>query len=71
MKPMLKELLKPKYKNNPAFNRGCFGVICCCGKPIIDTWILPFFEEYENSSLLKQDFKEFVVQALNEKWEVR
>ena len=74
MKPAttLKELLKPPFFHDHC---GCGEVFCGVNKADYKTSRLAqirgwgFFQYFENGEQLQDEFKEFVVQALNEKWE--
>jgi len=71
MKPAttLKELLKPPFYDHC----GCGEVYCGVNEAdygasrLVQSW-MGFFQYFENGEQLQDEFKEFVVQALNEKW---
>jgi len=74
MKPVvtLKEILKPP------FNWDCFSnsdkILCgtnnaYCKVIGLQVYGQPFLKHFENGKQLHDEFKDFVVQALNEKWE--
>jgi len=72
MKATLKEILKPPFRHDHC---GCGEVFVDVNKVhFSDTRIMQirgwgFFQNFENGAELQDEFKDFVVQALNEKWE--
>jgi hypothetical protein len=67
MKPAttLRELLKPPFHHDCTPT----GMIYDGNTRLLDIRGWGFFQYYENGERLQDEFKEFVVQALNEKWE--
>jgi hypothetical protein len=67
MKPAttLRELLKPPFHHDGAST----GMVYDGNTRLLDIRGWGFFQYYENGEQLQDEFKEFVVQALNEKWE--
>jgi hypothetical protein len=68
MKPAatLRKLLKPPFHHDDIPG---IGMIHDGNTQLVDIRGWGFFQYYENGEQLQDEFKEFVVQALNEKWE--
>jgi hypothetical protein len=68
MKPAttLRKLLKPPFHHDDVPG---IGMIYDGNTRLIDIRGWGFFQYYENGEQLQDEFREFVVQALNEKWE--
>jgi hypothetical protein len=60
----LKELLKPPFHHDGTPT----GMVYDGNTRLLDIRGWGFFQNYENGGQLQDEFKEFVVQALNEKW---
>jgi hypothetical protein len=67
MKPAttLRELLKPPFHHDGSST----GMVYDDNTRLLDIRGWGFFQYYENGAQLQDEFKEFVVQALNEKWD--
>jgi hypothetical protein len=60
----LRELLKPPFHHDGTST----GMVYDGNTRLLDIRGWGFFQNYENGEQLQDEFKEFVVQALNEKW---
>jgi hypothetical protein len=60
----LKELLKPPFHHDGTST----GMVYDGNTRLLDIRGWGFFQNYENGEQLQDEFKKFVVQALNEKW---